>query len=503
MSELIFEKKCRNEGEHISPTRKGFDVSKHIPEKLQRKRGPELPNLSELEAVRHFTHLSRKNFSVDTNFYPLGSCTMKYNPKVYDQISSWPFYARIHPYQEDATVQGMLDVYRETEDALSEITGMDAFSLQPAAGAHGELTGLLIVRAHHQSKKDERTKVLVPDSAHGTNPASAALCGYEVVQVATNARGRVDLADLKSKLDKNTACFMITNPSTLGLFETEIKQICDLVHAQGALVYYDGANLNALLGITRPGDMGFDVVHVNLHKTFAVPHGSGGPGSGPVGVKRHLEKFLPLPRLEKSKTGLRWNYDRPHSIGRVRSFYGNSGAILRAYCYIRTLGREGLKDVSENAILNANYLKAKLSEHYHVPFEDYCMHEFIMTSRGQKDTGVKTLDIAKRLLDFGIHAPTIYFPLTVEEAMMIEPTETESKATLDRFVEVMIQIARECRENPQLLHDAPVTTPVKRINEVLAARQPNLKWTPPAKSAEGRPSRAASADAAAPAPSRA
>ena len=476
MDGLLFEKESRNEGEHIARPGRGFAAAKFIPAKLRRKTPCGIPNLSELEVVRHFTHLSRKNFSVDTNFYPLGSCTMKYNPKVFDQIASWPFFARIHPYQDDAQVQGALRMFHETERSLCEITGMDAFTLQPAAGAHGELTGLLIVRAFHGAKKSRRSKVLIPDSAHGTNPASAALCGYDVVQVKTNGEGRVDLEDLRLKLGPDTASFMITNPNTLGLFETQIEEICRLVHARGALVYYDGANLNALLGITRPGDMGFDIVHVNLHKTFAVPHGSGGPGSGPVGVKRRLEKFLPLPSLKKNSKGFSWHYDRTRSIGRVRSFYGNTGAILRAYCYIKTLGKEGLKAVSENAILAANYLKTKLAPHYDVPYEGACMHEFIVSSRNLKERGVKALDVAKRLLDFGIHAPTVYFPLIVEEAMMVEPTETEAKATLDRFVEVMAEIAREAQTHPEKLLEAPLTTPVRRINEVKAAREPNVRW---------------------------
>jgi glycine dehydrogenase subunit 2 len=478
MSELIFEKESLNLGEHVPGPSADFKLSDHIPQKFLRNNRAFLPNLSELEVVRHYTGLSKKNFCVDANFYPLGSCTMKYNPKVNDMVSGWPFYARVHPYQREETTQGILEVIHELEGALCEITGMDAFTLQPAAGAQGELAGLLMVRAYHAGRKSRRTKILIPDSAHGTNPASAALCGYEVVQVKTNHLGRVDLADLELKLDKETACFMITNPNTLGMFEINIQKICDLVHAKGALVYFDGANMNALLGLTRPGDMGFDVVHVNLHKTFAVPHGSGGPGSGPVGVKAHLEKFLPSPRLKKDKNGWAWNYKRPYSIGRLRSFYGNFGALIRSYVYISALGKEGLKAVSENAILNANYLKARLSEYYDVPYSNYCMHEFILSATKQKARGVKALDIAKRLLDYGIHAPTIYFPMIVEEAMMIEPTETESKETLDRFVLTMITIDHETKNTPQKVLQAPTKTPVRRINEVLAARKPNLRWTP-------------------------
>lgn len=493
MSKLIFEKKSLNQGDHLPAAQKGFDAAKFLPASALRKSGTHLPEVSELEVVRHFTRLSQLNFCVDTNFYPLGSCTMKYNPKVNDQISSWPFYSRIHPYQDESQVQGMLEVIRELESQLSEILGMDAFSLQPAAGAHGEFAGLLMVSAYHKANGQKRTQVLVPDSAHGTNPASAALCGYEVVQVKTDAKGRVDLAELRAKVGPLTACFMLTNPNTLGIFETNIKEVTQIVHAAGGQVYYDGANMNALLGIARPGDMGFDVVHVNLHKTFAVPHGAGGPGSGPVGVKKHLEKFLPYPRLKEipaakqaagkeastgKETALAWDYDRPHSIGRLRSFYGNAGAFLRSYCYIKALGAEGLKAVSVNAVLNANYLKARLAKHYDLPHDAHCMHEFVCSARKQKAKGVRALDIGKRLLDFGLHAPTVYFPMIVEEAMMIEPTETESKDVLDKFADVMIEIAHEAETNPQAVLDAPTKTPIRRIDEVLAARKPNLRWTP-------------------------
>jgi len=477
MSESIFEKRSLNLGEHVPKPGSHFKLNRHIPSSLMRQSALGLPELSELEVVRHFTRLSQKNFCVDTHFYPLGSCTMKYNPKAFDQISTWPFYARIHPYQEEGEVQGMLEIFEETEKALCEMTGMDAFTMQPAAGAHGEMTGLLIVRAYHDLKKSRRSRVLVPDSAHGTNPASAALAGYEVVQIKTNPEGRVDVEDLRAKADSQTACLMLTNPNTLGLFETEIRSISEVIHRQGALMYYDGANINALLGIVRPGDMGFDIVHVNLHKTFAVPHGSGGPGSGPVGVKSFLDKFLPIPRLVRTKKGgLRWNHKKPYSIGRLRSFYGNAGAILRAFCYIKALGREGLRAVAENAILNSNYLKTRLTPYYDLPYKGHCMHEFVLSALRQKEKGVRAMDIAKRLLDFGIHAPTVYFPLIVEEAMMIEPTETESKETLDRFVLTMIEIAREVEDNPKKVTDAPTQTSVKRPDEVLAARQPNLSW---------------------------
>ncbi|MFT5206790.1 MAG: glycine dehydrogenase subunit 2 [Candidatus Omnitrophota bacterium] len=478
MMPLIFERKSKNSGDLLPSTSKANVAKGLLPQNMLRKIDAGLPEVCELDVVRHFTELSQKNFCVDTNFYPLGSCTMKYNPKVNDQITSWPFYARIHPYQREDHIQGMLEIVQETEAMLGEITGMDAFSLQPAAGAQGEFAGLLMCRAYHDEQGSKRNNILIPDSAHGTNPASAQLCGYDVVQVKTDAEGRVDIEDLRNKADQNTACLMLTNPNTLGIFEKSISDITSIMHGVGSLVYYDGANMNALMGIAKPGDMGFDIVHVNLHKTFAVPHGSGGPGSGPVGVCAKLEKYLPYPRLKKTEEGLIWDYNRPESIGRLRSFYGNPGAFLRSYCYIKALGREGLKEVSESAVLNANYLKAKLAKHYAMPHDAYCMHEFVCSAKKQKVFGVKALDIAKRLLDYGIHAPTIYFPLIVEEAMMIEPTETESKQTLDRFIQVMIDIAEESEADPESLLNAPTQTPITRIDEVTAARKPNIRWNP-------------------------
>lgn len=484
-SNLIFTKHSRNPGGHLPDCEEGFALKNCIRKDFLRNENVLLPEVTELDAVRHFTQLSQKNFCVDTNFYPLGSCTMKYNPKSFDQITSWPFFARIHPYQETSQVQGMLQVIVETEAMLSEVTGMDAFSLQPAAGAQGEFAGLLMTRAYHEHNKQQRNKVLIPDSAHGTNPASAALCGYEAVQVKTDAEGRVDLEDLKSKAGNDVACFMMTNPNTLGLFEKNILEISKVMHECGSLLYYDGANMNALLGIARPGDMGFDIVHVNLHKTFAVPHGSGGPGSGPVGVKAYLEPFLPYPRISKDDGGLlKWNYTSKKSIGRLRSFYGNCGAFLRSYCYIRALGGPGLRRVSEEAVINANYLKQKLKSVYAVPFKGHCMHEFVCSSKALKPQGGTALNIAKRLLDFGFHAPTVYFPLIVEEALMIEPTETESKQTLDAFIEAMLSIAEEVKTNPERLRQSPLTTPVKRLDEVRAARQPDLAWNPNATKSE-------------------
>ncbi len=477
MSELIFEKHSLNEASwlpELSAAEK--DILNSIPQNLLRKKEPGFPSLSELDVVRHFTNLSRKNFSVDTNFYPLGSCTMKYNPKALDSIAASTSFSQIHPYQREEDVQGALKILYEMQGYLSTITGMDEFTLQPAAGAHGEFCGLLIVSAYHRSKNQKKTKVLIPDSSHGTNPASAALCGYEVVQVLTNAKGLVDVKDLKSKLDSSVACLMMTNPNTLGLFEEDILEIAKSVHDAGGLLYYDGANMNALVGICRPGDMGFDIVHLNLHKTFAVPHGSGGPGSGPVGVKKNLIPFLPRPQILKKGEQYLFDKEAPQTIGKLRTYYGNFGAIIRSYGYIKALGLEGLKGVSENAIINANYLKVKLKVIFDVPYDGFCMHEFVMSARKQKKAGVKALDIAKRLLDFGVHAPTIYFPLIVEEAMMIEPTETESKETLDEFVKILHEINEEIRLTPEKVLNAPQLTPVSRIDEVQAARQPNLRY---------------------------
>ncbi|HWQ40729.1 MAG TPA: aminomethyl-transferring glycine dehydrogenase subunit GcvPB [Desulfosporosinus sp.] len=449
-----------------------------IPLDLYRKKAPELPEVSEIDVVRHYTRLSNLNHGVDTGFYPLGSCTMKYNPKVNEDMARLPGFALTHPYQPEELSQGSLELMFEMQNCLAEITGMDQVTLQPAAGAHGEMTGIMIVKAYHAQRGDlKRTKVIVPDAAHGTNPATAAQCGFKIIQVESNKRGGVDLDSLKAVVNEKTAALMLTNPNTLGLFDENIKEIADLVHAAGGLVYYDGANTNAIMGITRPGDMGFDVVHLNLHKTFATPHGGGGPGSGPVGVKDFLADYLPKPTIEKNSEGkFFFDFDRPYSIGKVSSFYGNFGVVVRAYTYIRAIGGEGLKKASENAVLNANYLMKILKDHYHLPYDRYCQHEFIITPQNFKGQGVHTLDIAKRLLDFGYHPPTIYFPMIVEEAMMIEPTETESKETLDQFAETLITIAREIRENPQVVINAPYTTVVSRPDETAAARKPNIRW---------------------------
>lgn len=448
-----------------------------IPDAFARRRDADLPQVSEVDVARHYTRLAGRNHGVDSSFYPLGSCTMKYNPKINEEIASLDGFTGVHPYQNEESAQGSLQVLYEMDRMLSEITGMKRVTLQPAAGAHGELTGLMIIGAYHRSRGDAaRTKIVVPDSAHGTNPASAAFAGFEVVEVKSNPSGGVDIEDLKLAVGQDTAGLMLTNPNTLGLFDENIEEIARIVHDAGGLLYYDGANANAIMGICRPGDMGFDVVHLNLHKTFSTPHGGGGPGSGPVGVKEELVPFLPVPVVE-CENGRYWlDYDRPQSIGRVRSFYGNFGVVLKAYAYIRTMGPDGLKNVSELAVLNANYMMKRLEDSFDIPYKRICMHEFILSNKKQEHNGVRTLDIAKRLLDFGYHPPTVYFPLIVHEAMMIEPTETESKETLDSFVDALISIAREAENEPDRVRKAPYTTVVSRLDEVKAARNPVLKW---------------------------
>ena len=469
------------------PGRRGFalppldvpllPLERIVPPGLIRPEPAPLPEVSERDLVKHFMRLGHLNFSGETNFYPLGSCTMKYNPKVNEEIASLAGFSKVHPHAPEEGVQGILRLLCELEQLLKEILGMDAVTLQPAAGAHGELTALLMARAYHERKGQPRHKVVVPDSAHGTNPASAALCGFEVVEVASNARGRASLAALKSAIDEDVAVFMMTNPNTLGLFEEEVLEIASMVHGKGGLMYLDGANMNALLGLFRPGDIGFDMVHVNIHKTFSIPHGSGGPGGGPVGVKHALKPFLPGPVVVEQKGGFSLASPGPDSIGRVRSFFGNTGALVRCYAYIRALGKEGLKGVSEGAILNANYLKALLRGHFPIPVDEPCMHEFVASAKTLKtECGVKAMDIAKRLLDYGFYAPTIYFPLIVEEALMIEPTETESREVLEQFASALIAIAQEARVNPGRVRGAPHRMPVTRLDEVTAAREPNLRW---------------------------
>ncbi len=450
MGKLIFEQSVPGSNHFELPPSdiQPLDPVKNIPPQFLRKERINLPELSEVETVRHFTALSQQAYGVDNGPYPLGSCTMKYNPKINEWAASLPGFAALHPYQDEDTVQGALQLYYEMQGFLAEITGMGAFSLQPAAGAQGELAGVMIIKAYHQNRQDhKRVKMMVPDSAHGTNPATANVLGFEVLEVKSNRLGLVDLADLKAKMNDEVAGLMLTNPNTLGLFEEEIKEISTIVHERGGLLYYDGANLNGIMGISRPGDMGFDVVHVNLHKTFATPHGGGGPGSGPIGVKACLEAFLPKPIAIKAGKRYSFDHERPLSIGRVKNFYGNFGVIIKAYSYIRALGAGGIKGACQHAVLNANYLRHKLQDSYHIPFNRLCKHEFVATSKKQADYGVNTLDIAKRLMDYGYHPPTIYFPLIVPEAMMIEPTETESKERLDEFAGSMQAIAREAAED--------------------------------------------------------
>lgn len=453
------------------------DIDRLLPEDYIRTEEPELPEVSELDIIRHYTALSKRNHGVDSGFYPLGSCTMKYNPKINEDVARLPGFAHIHPLQDESSVQGALELMYDLMGHLKEITGMDEVTLQPAAGAHGEWTGLMLIRAYHEANGDfHKTKVIIPDSAHGTNPASATVAGFETITVKSNEFGLVDIDDLKRVVGSDTAALMLTNPNTLGLFEENIVEMAEIVHAVGGKLYYDGANLNAIMGKARPGDMGFDVVHLNLHKTFTGPHGGGGPGSGPVGVKKELIPFLPKPVLVKKNNEFFFDFDRPQSIGRVKPFYGNFGINVRAYTYIRTMGPDGLRQVTENAVINANYMMRALAPYYDLPYDRHCKHEFVISGRRQKKLGVRTLDIAKRLLDFGFHPPTIYFPLNVEESMMIEPTETESKETLDAFIETMIQIAKEAEENPEIVQEAPHTTVVGRLDETKAARKPILKY---------------------------
>ncbi|AIW42519.1 glycine dehydrogenase [Paenibacillus polymyxa CR1] len=450
-------------------------VAELLPDYALRSEPAALPEVYEVDVIRHYTALSRRNFGVDNGFYPLGSCTMKYNPKVNEDVARYTGFAKIHPYQPEESIQGAMELLYTLQNDLAALTGMDAVTLQPAAGAHGEWTGLMMIRSYHEARGERRTKVLVPDSSHGTNPASATVAGFETVTLPSTPEGLVDLDALRQAVGNDTAALMLTNPNTLGLFEKQITDIAAIVHEAGGLVYYDGANSNAIMGITRPGDMGFDVVHLNLHKTMSTPHGGGGPGAGPVGVKQRLIPYLPKPLVARDPQGVyHWDREQGDSIGRVKAFYGNFGILVRAYTYIRSYGPDGLKRVSECAVLNANYMMHRLAPHFDLPYPGHCKHEFVMSGRGLKKFGVRTLDVAKRLLDFGYHPPTIYFPLNVEECIMIEPTETESKETLDAFVDTMIHIAREAEENPELVLNAPYTTPVTRLDETTAARKPVL-----------------------------
>ncbi|MDD4179312.1 MAG: aminomethyl-transferring glycine dehydrogenase subunit GcvPB [Candidatus Margulisbacteria bacterium] len=454
------------------------EIGKLIPKELIRQ-ALDLPELSELDVVRHFTRLSQKNISVDTHFYPLGSCTMKYNPKVNEEVAKIAGFTEVHPLQDEAEIQGMLELLYNFEQYLCAIFGYDAFTLQPAAGAHGELTSLMMIKAYLKDKgQGARGKVIIPDSSHGTNAASVTMVGFETIVVKSNGKGNIDVEAVKKAAGDDTAALMLTNPNTLGLFDEHILEVAEIIHKAGGLLYYDGANANANMGICRPADLGFDVAHFNLHKTFSTPHGGGGPGAGPVGVNKKLEPFLPVPRVVKDGTRYELRvtgYDK--SIGRVHSFHGNINVILKAYTYIRGLGAKGLKEVSEKAVENANYMMDKLKPYYYLPYDRTCQHEFVLSAKWQKEKyGVKALDIAKRLLDYGYHPPTIYFPLIVEEALMIEPTESESKQTLDAFCDAMIKIAKECETDPQIVKSAPHYTPVSRLDETKAAREPNLRW---------------------------
>lgn len=453
------------------------DLAEKFPQHLLRETEADLPEISELQLVRHYTALSNKNYGVDSGFYPLGSCTMKYNPKLNEDVARLEGFSRIHPYQPESTVQGALQLLHELQADLAVISGMAEVTLQPSAGAQGEWTGLMIAKNYHKQNGENRSKVLIPDSAHGTNPASATVAGFETVTIPSNEHGLVDVAALKKLVDHNTAALMLTNPNTLGLFEKDIIEIAEIVHAAGGLLYYDGANANAILGKTTPGKMGFDIVHLNLHKTFTTPHGGGGPGAGPVGVTEKLVPYLPIPRVKKVQNRYLLDDKEPLSIGRVKGYYGNFGILVRAYTYIRTMGADGLQHVSESAVLHANYLKKRLETHYASPYPQTCKHEFVLSGSRQKKRGVRTLDIAKRLLDFGYHPPTIYFPLNVEEGIMIEPTETETKETLDAFADTMIQIAKEVEQDPNIVLDAPHTTVIGRLDETKASRKPILRYT--------------------------
>jgi glycine dehydrogenase subunit 2 len=470
--------------EQSQPGRRGLAIPKpdlpvpEVPAELARKQPPRLPELAEPEVLRHFTKLSTRNFGIDTGFYPLGSCTMKYNPRINERVVGLPGFARLHPLVDDDAAQGALELEWELQRILLEVTGLDAVSLQPAAGSQGELTGLMLFHAYFadRGEDEQRRKIVIPDTAHGTNPASVTMAGYELTPVKTDARGNIDVEDLRGKVDEHTAGLMLTNPSTLGLFDENIEEIGRIFHGAGALMYYDGANLNAVCGISRPGDMGFDVVHINLHKTFSQPHGGGGPGGGPIAVRESLAAFLPVPVVVQDGDQFRLDYDRPKSIGKVRAFTGPFGVFVRSYAFMRAWG-PGLREMSEAAVLNANYLLARLKDAYELPYDRLCMHEFVLSARTLKrEHGISALDVAKRLMDYGFHPPTVYFPLVVPEALMIEPTETEAKETLDAFVEAMLAIVHEAADDPDVVKGAPHARPVQRLDEVRATRQPVLRF---------------------------
>jgi glycine dehydrogenase subunit 2 len=478
----IFEKGAPGRRAFSCPELDVPQVDRLLPEAFRRTDPPRLPEVSEPELVRHYVNLSKKNFDLDSGFYPLGSCTMKHNPRLHERVAALPGHARMHPLQSPARAQGALELMWNLERALAEIAGLPHVSLQPSAGSHGELAGVLLAKAFHADRGEERTKVLTPDTAHGTNPATVTMAGYEVVKVGTNADGGVDVDDLRAKAGRDVACLMLTNPNTLGIFDGNIEEIAEIVHGVGATLYYDGANLNAVMGISRPGDMGFDIVHFNLHKSFTQPHGGGGPGAGPIAVSDRIEPYLPRPVITRGPDGtFDLDDERPKSIGKLRGFQGNYGCFVRAYAYIRSLGAEGLKDASETAVLNANYLLARLrslgvADALPLGFGELCMHEFVLSGAPMKrDLGIRTLDLAKRLLDHGFHPPTVYFPLLVDEALLIEPTETETRETLDSFAEAVAAILREAREDPEIARNAPYTTPVRRLEEAGAAKHPVIR----------------------------
>ncbi len=475
MSETIFEKGAGGRSGSFVPKNDCPVEEKDIP--ITRKSLPGLPRVGEQDVIRHFNELASKNYHIDKGMYPLGSCTMKYNPVINEELAAKPGFCGLHPAQDSGDVQGALKLMHQLEEALCEICGMEAFSLQPAAGAHGELTGMMIARHYFMDRGEERSVVIVPDSAHGTNPASVAICGFKPRTIKSDHRGMIDPETLREKVDGDTAVLMLTLPNTLGLFERDIAEIVEIIHDAGALIYMDGANMNALMGIVKPGDVGIDIMHVNLHKTFSTPHGGGGPGSGPVGVLKDLEDFLPVPRVIKRDEGYALSNDFEKTIGKVHTFYGNFNVFVKAYAYILSMGAEGLREVSENAIINANYLMSLIQGRYEVKYPGPCMHEFVASAQNLRTYGVRTADVAKRLLDYGVHAPTVYFPLIVNEALMIEPVETEKKGTIDRFAETMLKIADEAKDNPELLLDAPVNTPVKRLDETSAARNPDFCYT--------------------------
>jgi glycine dehydrogenase subunit 2 len=478
----IFEKSVEGRRAFVAPE---LDVPRDddaLPTRFRRSEPPRLPEISEPEINRHFNRISKRNFDLDTGFYPLGSCTMKHNPKLHERVAALPGNARLHPAQNPKRAQGALQLMYELQGALAEIAGLPHVSLQPSAGSHGELAGVLLTRAFHEANGDARTKILTPDTAHGTNPATVTMGGFEVVKIGTDDQGGVDMDDLRANLSEDVACLMLTNPNTLGVFDTNIEEIGKLVHGVGATLYYDGANLNAVMGRTRPGDMGFDIVHYNLHKTFTQPHGGGGPGAGPIAVSDRIEPFLPRPQVVKRDDGsFDLDFDRPRSIGRLRGFQGNYGVFVRSYAYILSLGGDGLTEASETAVLNANYLLARLkeqgvAEHLPIAFDRLCMHEFVLSGAPmKKNLGIKTLDLAKRLLDHGFHPPTVYFPLLVDEALLIEPTETETRETLDAFADAIAEILREAAEDPEVARNAPYTTPVRRLDEAGAAKRPVIR----------------------------